>query len=81
METVDLMKTKILVTGSSGFIGMHLCKSLLEDGFEVHGIDNMNNYYDINLKRRRLDKLLKYKNFTFSLIDISNLEAVRKEFK
>ena len=59
---------------------MHLCKSLLEDGFEVHGIDNMNDYYDINLKRGRLDKLLKYKNFTFSLIDISNLEAVKKEF-
>ena len=37
---------KILVTGSSGFIGMHLCKSLLEDGYQVVGIDNMNDYYD-----------------------------------
>ena len=45
---------KILVTGSSGFIGMHLCKSLLKDGHVVFGIDNMNDYYDIALKKARL---------------------------
>ena len=57
---------KILVTGSSGFIGMHLCKSLLEDGHEVFGIDNMNNYYDPELKQARLDELTPYENFSFS---------------
>ena len=57
---------KILVTGSCGFIGMHLCKSLLKDGFQVLGIDNMNDYYDVSLKEGRLNELLKYKNFQFS---------------
>ena len=41
---------KILVTGSAGFIGFHLCKKLLERGEEVFGIDNINDYYDVNLK-------------------------------
>ena len=45
---------KILVTGSSGFIGFHLSKLLLEEGNKVHGIDCMNNYYDVKLKRARL---------------------------
>ena len=44
---------KILVTGSAGFIGFHLCQSLIEDGYEVIGIDNINNYYDTNLKKNR----------------------------
>ena len=44
---------KILVTGSSGFIGMHLCKNLLNHGYVVEGIDNMNDYYDISLKEAR----------------------------
>jgi UDP-glucuronate 4-epimerase len=45
---------KILVTGSAGFIGFHLTKKLLERGDEVVGIDNINNYYDVNLKYARL---------------------------
>ena len=48
---------KILVTGAAGFIGFHLSKSLLEDGIEVLGIDNINDYYDINLKKDRLKKI------------------------
>ena len=47
---------KILVTGSSGFIGMHLCRNLLDDGFDVYGIDNMNDYYD-KPKEARLNLL------------------------
>ena len=48
------MKEKILVTGSSGFIGFHVCKTLLSRNYDVIGIDNINNYYDINLKKSRL---------------------------
>jgi len=53
----ESMKNKILITGAAGFIGFHLCQSLLNDGFEVLGIDNLNNYYDPKLKHARLDQL------------------------
>ena len=56
------MTKKILVTGAAGFIGFYISKSLLEDGFDVCGIDNLNNYYDINLKKSRLELLKEYKN-------------------
>ena len=45
------MKTKIFISGSSGFIGFHVAKKYLDKGFKVHGIDSMNNYYDVNLKK------------------------------
>ena len=48
---------KILVTGTAGFIGYHLAIKLLESGHEVVGLDNINDYYDINLKYARLEKL------------------------
>ena len=48
------MKTKIFITGSSGFIGFHVSKRYLDKGFKVCGFDSMNNYYDINLKESRL---------------------------
>ena len=55
--------SKILITGCSGFIGFHVCLSLLkDDSYDVYGLDNMNDYYDIKLKKDRL-KILK-KNFT-----------------
>ena len=53
------MKKNILVTGCAGFIGMHISKKLLQENFNVIGIDNLNNYYDINLKKKRL-KILKF---------------------
>ena len=56
------MSETILVTGCAGFIGMHLCKNLLEDDYVVMGIDNLNDYYDPNLKKARLQQLNKYKN-------------------
>ena len=74
------MRNKILVTGSAGFIGFHLCKSLLKDGFEILGIDNVNNYYDSNLKHDRLALLNQYQNFTFKKIDISDRESLTKVF-
>ena len=71
---------KILVTGSSGFIGMHLCRNLLDDGYNVYGIDNMNNYYDVLLKEARLNLLREYDNFTFNKIDISSLQDINRVF-
>jgi len=74
-------KNKILVTGSAGFIGYHLCKSLLNDNFDVLGIDNINDYYDVNLKKSRLNELRKNKNFIFEKINITNRESLSKLFK
>ena len=48
------MDSTILVTGSAGFIGYHLCKRLLDSGNNVIGIDNVNDYYDVNLKRKKI---------------------------
>ena len=72
---------KIIVTGSSGFIGFHVSKKLLESGKKVHGLDSMNNYYDVNLKKARLKILKKYKNFSFSKTKIENKKNLDKAFK
>ena len=71
---------KILITGSSGFIGFHLCKFLLEKGNKVHGYDSMNSYYDVNLKKARLKILRKYKNFSFSKNKLENKKALDRNF-
>ena len=54
------MQARILVTGAAGFIGFHICKELIEEGNYVIGLDNLNNYYDVNLKKARLNELKKY---------------------
>ena len=72
--------TKILVTGCSGFIGMHLCESLLKDGYFIFGIDNMNDYYSVNLKKRRLQKLKSYNNFKFESLNIASLDELNRIF-
>ena len=56
---------KILVTGCAGFVGFHLSKLLIAKNIEVVGIDNINNYYDVNLKKNRLKILKKNKKFIF----------------
>lgn len=71
----------ILVTGSAGFIGFHLVKSLLEDGHEVLGIDSLNDYYSQDLKNKRLDLLLAYKNFFFEKLDISDRASLDRSFR
>lgn len=71
---------KILITGSAGFIGFHLSKSLLDDGYKVCGIDNLNDYYDPLLKKSRLKILNEYSNFSFNEIDICNNEKLKKVF-
>tara|TARA_Y100000816_G_scaffold274259_1_gene241377 strand:+ start:50 stop:1003 length:954 start_codon:yes stop_codon:yes gene_type:complete len=72
---------KILLTGTAGFIGFHLCTKLLENNFEIYGIDNINDYYDPKLKLDRLEKLNQYDNFTFKKVDISNKNDVYDVFK
>ena len=71
----------VLVTGCAGFIGYHLSVSLLKDGVEVLGIDNLNEYYDINLKNNRLSNLQIYKNFTFQKVDIADKESLSQRFQ
>jgi len=72
---------KILVTGVAGFIGARVAEMLLEEGYEVVGVDNLNNYYDIQLKLWRLDNLKKYDNFKFYKYDIENYEGLKSVFK
>ncbi|MAZ78255.1 MAG: capsular biosynthesis protein CpsI [Legionellaceae bacterium] len=72
---------KTLVTGCAGFIGMHLCSALLKQGHQVIGIDNLNDYYDVNLKKARLDALNRASNFAFYPIDITEQSEVSKLFE
>src|SRR6056300_1145663 len=78
------MKSKIFITRSSGFIGFHLSKRFLDKGFKVHGFDSMNNYYDVNLKKSRLNILRSYKNYSFTKGHLENekiLDKILLKFK
>ena len=75
------MNMKILVTGAAGFIGMHLSKRLLERGDEVVGIDNLNDYYDVQLKHDRLKQLEDFDKFTFIKMDMADRDAMAALFK
>ena len=72
---------KILITGSSGFIGFHLTKLLLEKKHKVYGYDSMNNYYDLELKKARLKILKKYNNFYFTKANLENKKKLNETFK
>jgi UDP-glucuronate 4-epimerase len=71
---------KILVTGAAGFIGMHVAKRLLDSGHDVVGIDNLNDYYDVSLKRARLGELRPYPRFQFHKMDIVDSDDVLNLF-
>lgn len=72
---------KILVTGSAGFIGTRVSEMLLKEGYQVIGVDNLNGYYDVNLKLWRLEKLKKNSNFIFYKISIENCNELKTIFQ
>ncbi len=74
-------KKFIFLTGCAGFIGFHLSKKLLDNEYRVIGIDNLNDYYDVDLKKKRLAILKKNKNFFFKKIDISNKTKLKLLFE
>src|SRR6516225_9669024 len=66
----------ILLTGAAGFIGFHVARALLERGDRVVGVDNLNNYYDVQLKEARLAMLRAYPGFVFAKLDVADRERV-----
>ena len=74
-------KNRVLITGSAGFIGFHVCKLFLEKNYNVVGVDNLNSYYDVKLKRNRTRYLKEYKNFKFFKADICNKMILKNIFK
>ncbi|BCC14776.1 TPA: NAD-dependent epimerase [Bacillus cereus] len=79
LKHVDPRKT-YLITGAAGFIGMHLSKQLLEMGCKVIGYDNLNDYYEVSLKERRLNILNQYEKFTFHKADLTDKEYLERLF-
>jgi UDP-glucuronate 4-epimerase len=81
-EYLPLNKDKsYLVTGAAGFIGFHLSKQLLEEGCTVIGLDNLNDYYDVNIKNTRLSILEGYPRFRFCRADLQDKKAVEQIFE
>jgi UDP-glucuronate 4-epimerase len=79
-KPLDSSKT-YLITGAAGFIGFYLSKKLLEQGCSVVGVDNINDYYDVNLKFARLEQLEPFEKFTFIKGDISDKEVINGIFE
>lgn len=74
-------KKKVLVTGAAGFIGFHLTQKLIGLGYEVVGLDNLNDYYDVNLKKSRLTILQKLSGFSFETGDLSDGAFINQLFE
>jgi UDP-glucuronate 4-epimerase len=70
------MPNKILITGAAGFIGFHLSNRLINGNYQVTGIDNMNDYYDVDLKKARLDILLREESFQFKKVDLADKDKI-----
>ena len=71
---------KVLITGAAGFIGFHLAKKLINLGYSVTGLDNLNDYYDVSLKHARLSVLKPLKNFTFEQIELTDAKQINRLF-
>jgi nucleoside-diphosphate-sugar epimerase len=82
-QILDLKDKYVFITGVAGFIGSNLAKSLLtkEEGIKIVGIDNMNDYYDVQLKVSRLEELYEYTNFTFIEGELSNKSFITSIFE
>ncbi|MHB1314479.1 MAG: NAD-dependent epimerase/dehydratase family protein [Christensenellales bacterium] len=78
-QPLDTTK-KFLVTGAAGFIGSHLCQRLLQKGCRVIGFDCVNDYYDVNLKYARLNRLTPFERFTFIKSDLSDQNSIAETF-
>jgi UDP-glucuronate 4-epimerase len=74
-------KPSILITGAAGFIGFHLSGKLCKLGYAVTGIDNLNDYYDVNLKHARLQQLKQLPDFTFYQLDLTDKKGIDELFK
>ena len=81
MEYINRGLKKILITGGAGFIGFHLSRFLLEQGYQVISIDNLNHYYEVSLKEDRLSRLICYPNFQFKKMDLVDSKALQNLFK
>jgi len=75
-----MKKIKVLITGAAGFIGFHLAKQLNKSGYEIVGVDNLNDYYDVNLKQARLDILNQLESFSFHKADLQDNDSIQKVF-
>ena len=73
--------SNVVVTGAAGFIGFHLSQRLLSNGIRVTGIDNLNPYYDVRLKKARLDKIFPDNNFTFAELDLGDRKGLEELFQ
>ncbi len=81
MSPTNASKSPILVTGSAGFIGSHVAHRLLEQGHEVLGLDNLNDYYDVTLKKARLARLERYSRYQHDHADLADRGAVEALFE
>jgi len=77
---MELEFKNVLVTGAAGFIGFHLCRQLLNGDVRITGIDNLNPYYDVGLKKDRLNNILSAPNFEFVKMDMADRSGMRDLF-
>jgi UDP-glucuronate 4-epimerase len=78
---MDFEYKNVLVTGAAGFIGFHLCRRLLQENVQVTGLDNLNPYYDVRLKKDRLDQISSSPDFKFVEIDLADRSGMQTLFR